>query len=80
MITYTPITQQFERSQTSSLSYAAFIVPSAHSTSTTILGAISVDDVIEISLRKPTSSIGSKKRKVDGKEVKINSRVGKMQD
>ncbi|KAI9250874.1 hypothetical protein EDC94DRAFT_495321, partial [Helicostylum pulchrum] len=34
------------------------------------------DGVIDISLRKPTSSVGSKKRKVNGKEVKINDRVG----
>jgi hypothetical protein len=46
------------------------IVPSARSTSITILG------VSDISLRKPTSSVGSKKRKVDSKEVKINGRVG----
>lgn len=55
---------------------AKAIVPSARSTSITILGAISVDGVIDISLRKPTSSVGSKKRKVNGKEVKINGRVG----
>ena len=46
---------------------AKAIVPSARSTSITILGAISADGVIDISLRKPTSSVGSKKRKIDGK-------------
>ncbi|KAG2198725.1 hypothetical protein INT47_005410 [Mucor saturninus] len=55
---------------------AKAIVPSARSTSITILGAISVDGVIDISLRKPTSSVATKKRKVDGREVKINGRVG----
>ncbi|KAG2192701.1 hypothetical protein INT47_009303 [Mucor saturninus] len=55
---------------------AKAIVPSARSTSITILGAISVDAVIDISLRKPTSSVTTKKRKVDGREVKINGRVG----
>jgi hypothetical protein len=55
---------------------AKAIVPSARSTSITILGAISVDGVIDISLRKPTSTLGRKKRKLGGKEVVINGRVG----
>jgi arginine repressor len=40
---------------------AKTIVPSARSTSLTILGAISVDGVIDISLRKPTSTLGRKR-------------------
>ncbi|KAG2195256.1 hypothetical protein INT47_007985 [Mucor saturninus] len=55
---------------------AKVIVPTFRSTSITILGAISTDGVIDISLRKPTSTTGSKKRKVNGKEVVVNGRVG----
>ncbi|KAG2191495.1 hypothetical protein INT47_011536 [Mucor saturninus] len=55
---------------------AKAIVPTSRSTSITILGAISTDGVIAISLRKPTSTTGSKKRKVNGKEVVVNGRVG----
>lgn len=52
-------------------------MPFARSTSTTILGAISVDGVIDISLRKPTSVVArKKKRKSDGKDIKIKGRVG----
>lgn len=43
------------------------ILPSARSTSITILGAISLAGFIEISLRKPTSSVVCKKRKAVGK-------------
>ncbi|KAG2199315.1 hypothetical protein INT47_012949 [Mucor saturninus] len=55
---------------------AKAIVPTSRSTSITILGAISTDGVIDISLRKPTSTMGIKKRKVNGKEVVVNGRVG----
>ncbi|KAG2192272.1 hypothetical protein INT47_003861 [Mucor saturninus] len=54
---------------------AKAIVPTSRSTSITILGAISIDGVIDMSLRKPTSTTGSKKRKVNGKEVVVNGRV-----
>lgn len=55
---------------------AKAIVPTARSTSITILDAISADGVIDISLRKPTSTLGTKKRKIDNKKVVINGRVG----
>lgn len=55
---------------------AKTIVPSARGISITILGAISADGVIDISLRKPTSAVSKKKRKIDGKTVQINGRVG----
>ncbi|KAG2200823.1 hypothetical protein INT47_001354 [Mucor saturninus] len=55
---------------------AKAIVPTSRSTSITILGAISTDGVIDISLRKPTSTTGSKKRKVNGKEVVVNGKLG----
>lgn len=49
---------------------AKTIVPSARSASITILGAISVDGFIDISLKKPTSSVGSKK-KPEGKRRRL---------
>jgi hypothetical protein len=51
-------------------------VPSTRSASITILGAISADGVIDISLRKLSSTVASKKRKGYGREIKINGRVG----
>lgn len=50
---------------------AKTIVPTNRGTSITILGAISSAGVIDISLRKPTSVTNAKKRKFDGKVVKI---------
>jgi transposase len=44
--------------------------------SITILGAISADGVIDISLRKPISSVSNKKRKVNGKMIPVNGGVG----
>ncbi|KAG2191882.1 hypothetical protein INT47_006473 [Mucor saturninus] len=44
---------------------AKAIVPSTQSTPITIFGAMSVDGVIDISLRKPTSSVATKKKNVD---------------
>lgn len=41
-----------------------------------VLDVISVDGVIDISLRKPTSSVVTKKGEVGGREIKINGRVG----
>lgn len=50
---------------------AKTIVPSNRGTSITILGAISPVGVIDISLRKPTSVSAPKKRKADGKSIKV---------
>ncbi|KAI9258420.1 hypothetical protein EDC94DRAFT_543525 [Helicostylum pulchrum] len=47
------------------------IVPMNRGTSITILGAISFAEVIDISLRKSTSVTNTKKRKLDGKAVKV---------
>lgn len=55
---------------------AKTIVPTNRFTYITILGAMSSVGVIYISLRKPISTSGSKKRKTpDVKEVKITNKV-----
>ncbi|KAG1143620.1 hypothetical protein G6F37_003780 [Rhizopus arrhizus] len=51
-------------------------VPTARGTSITILGAISSQDIINVSLRKPTTVSGSKKRRADGKVIETTARVG----
>ncbi|KAG1204562.1 hypothetical protein G6F35_011991 [Rhizopus arrhizus] len=51
-------------------------VPTARGTSITILGAISSQDIINVSLRKPTTASGSKKRRADGKVIEPTARVG----
>ncbi|KAG1489771.1 hypothetical protein G6F53_013365 [Rhizopus delemar] len=52
------------------------VVPASRDTSITILGAISSQGVIDISLRKPITVAGSKKRKSDGKVIQTTARVG----
>jgi transposase len=51
-------------------------VPTARGTSITILGAISSQGIIDVSLRKPTTVSGSKKRRADGKVIETTARVG----
>lgn len=55
---------------------AKSVVPANRGTSITILGAISAQGVIDISLRKPITVTGSKKRKSDGKVIKTTGRIG----
>lgn len=55
---------------------AKSVVPASRGTSITILGAISSQGVIDISLRKPITVAGSKKRKSDGKVIQTTARVG----
>ncbi|KAG1532924.1 hypothetical protein G6F51_012873 [Rhizopus arrhizus] len=55
---------------------AKAVVPASRGTSITILGAISSQGVIDISLRKPITVAGSKKRKSDGKVIQTTARVG----
>ncbi|KAI8048502.1 DDE superfamily endonuclease-domain-containing protein [Thamnidium elegans] len=55
---------------------AKSIVPTSRGTSITILGAISAQGVIDISLRKPITVVGSKKRKGDGTVVTTTARIG----
>lgn len=50
-------------------------VPTGKGVTFTILGAISQAGIINIGVKKPESA-SSKKRKADGKEVKINGKVG----
>ncbi|CEG69283.1 hypothetical protein RMATCC62417_05383 [Rhizopus microsporus] len=51
-------------------------VPTARGTSITILGVISSQGIIDVSLRKPTTVSGSKKRRTDGKVIETTARVG----
>ena len=51
-------------------------VPTARGTSITILGAISSQDIIDVSLREPTTVSGSKKRRTGGKVIETAARVG----
>ncbi|CEP16601.1 hypothetical protein [Parasitella parasitica] len=51
-------------------------VPTARGTSIKILGAISPQGIIDVSLRKPTTVSGSKKRRADGKVIETTARVG----
>jgi transposase len=55
---------------------AKSIVPTSRGTSITILGAISAQGVINISLRKPITVAGSKKRKADGTVATTTARIG----
>lgn len=54
---------------------AKAVVPASRGTSITILGAISSQGVIDISLRKPITVAGSKKRKSDGKVIQTTARI-----
>lgn len=50
-------------------------IPTRKSVTFTILGAISQAGIIDISVKKP-EAVSAKKRKTDGKEIKVDSKFG----
>ncbi|KAG1050024.1 hypothetical protein G6F43_007677 [Rhizopus delemar] len=55
---------------------AKSILPTGKGITSSILGAISQSDIISIAVKKSESASSKKKRKADGKEVKVNGKVG----
>lgn len=54
---------------------AKAVIPTGKGVTFTISGAISQAGIIDISVKKP-EAVSAKKRKADGKEVKVNGKVG----